>query len=234
MEQVQHGVAVVAHQHQWTLGQPAAQLHDHLSRPVGELLVPTSLLLVVPRRWRQHGEHRQGPMASGPRHVAQPHQGDPAQAAGLDQLAPAGTHRVAVDAPTFDLGAATPFQGFVDAEDQGAIPTIKVLEQQHQEDARRCTGRPHRPVEHLMIAGVIAVIAAAHDPQGRGDGALTRGQDRAHQQYLGFPPGRVGKQRCEGNEYGYNGIGQRKHSWAFSEILVRPAYPVFILFLNYA
>ena len=49
-----------------------------------------------------------------------------------------------------------------------------------------------------MVAGVIAVIAAAHDPQGRGDGALTRGQDRAHQQYLGFPPGRVGKQRCEG------------------------------------
>ncbi len=132
------------------------------------------------------------------------------------------------------LGAATPFQGFVDAEDQGAIPTIKVLEQQHQEDARRYTGRPHRPVEHLMVAGVIAVIAAAHDPQGRGDGALTRGQDRAHQQYLGFPPGRVGKQRCEGNEYGYNGIGQGKHSWAFSEILVRPAYPVFILFLNYA
>ena len=85
-----------------------------------------------------------------------------------------------------------------------------------------------------MVAGVIAVIAAAHDPQGRGDGALTRGQDRAHQQYLGFPPGRVGKQRCEGNEYGYNGIGQGEHGWAFSEILVRPAYPVFILFLNYA
>ena len=37
-----------------------------------------------------------------------------------------------------------------------------------------------------MVAGVIAVIAAAHDPQGRGDGALTRGQDRAHQQYLAF------------------------------------------------
>ena len=36
------------------------------------------------------------------------------------------------------------------------------------------------------------------------------------------------------DKYGYNGIGQGKHSWAFSEILVRPAYPVFILFLNYA
>ena len=107
------------------------------------------------------------------------------------------------------------------AADQGAIPTIKVLEQQHQEDARRCTGRPHRPVEHLMVAGVIAVIAAAHDPQGRGDGALTRGQDRAHQQYLGFPPGRVGKQRCEGNEYGYNGIGQALGRVSIAGPLVR-------------
>ena len=58
-----------------------------------------------------------------------------------------------------------------------------------------------------MVAGVIAVIAAAHDPQGRGDGALARGQDRAQQQQLGFPPSWVGKQRCEGNENGYNGIG---------------------------
>ena len=135
MEQVQHGVAVVAHQPQRPLGQPTAQLQYHLPRPVGELFVPTSLLVVVPCRWRQHREHRQGPMPPGPRHVAQPHQGDPAQAAGLDQLAPTGTHRVAVNAQTFDLGIATAFQGFVDAEDQGAIPTIKVLEQQQQQDA---------------------------------------------------------------------------------------------------
>ena len=71
-------------------------------------------------------------MPSGPRHVAQPHQGDPPQAAGLDQLAPAGTHRVAVDAPTFDLGAATPFQGFVDAGDQRPVAVIQMAEQQQQ------------------------------------------------------------------------------------------------------
>ena len=42
------------------------------------------------------------PMASGPGHVAQPHQGDPAQ--------------TEPDGPRPDLGAATPFQGLVDAE----------------------------------------------------------------------------------------------------------------------
>ena len=71
VEQIQHGIAVVAHQHQGSVGQPAAQLHDHLAGPVGELLVLASLLLVVTGRRRQHREHRQGPMASGPGHVAQ-------------------------------------------------------------------------------------------------------------------------------------------------------------------
>ena len=66
-----------------------------------------------------------------------------------------------------------------------------------------------------MVAGVVALVAAAHHTQRRGHGALARGEDRADQQQLGFPPGRVGEQRCEGNEYGYNDIGQGEHGWAF-------------------
>ena len=88
-------------------------------------------------------------MASGPGDVAQPHQGDPAQATGLDQLVAAGAHRVPVDAPRLDPGTATPFQGLADAENQRAAATIQVLEQQRQQDAGRQAGRPHRPVEHL-------------------------------------------------------------------------------------
>ena len=42
MEQVEHGIAVVAHQHQRAMGQPAAQLQYHLPGPVGELFVPAS------------------------------------------------------------------------------------------------------------------------------------------------------------------------------------------------
>ena len=174
-------------------------------------------------------------MASGPGHLAQPHQGDPAQPAGLDQLMAAGTHRVPVDAPSLDLGAATPFQGFVNAEDQGAVAPVQVPEQQQQQqDAGGLTGRPHCPIEHLVIAGVVALVAASHDPQGGGDGALARGQNGAHQQDLSFPPSRVGEQHCEGSEYGYNGVGQGEHGWTFSEIWVRPVYPVLLLFLNFA
>ena len=85
-----------------------------------------------------------------------------------------------------------------------------------------------------MVAGVVALIAEAHHTERRGNGALARGQDRADQQHLGFPPGWVAEQRCEGNEYGCNGIGQGEHGWAFSDVWVRPAYPAFILFLNSA
>ena len=131
-------LVVVPHQDQGALGQPATQLHDHLPRPVGEFLVAASLLLVVPRRGRQ-------PVSTGPNGV-RPRAPGPAtsgrsrQPAGFDQLMAAGTHRVAVDGPRPDLGAPTPFQGFVDAEDQGAVATIQVLEQQHQQDAGYLTG----------------------------------------------------------------------------------------------
>ena len=50
-------------------------------------------------------------------------QGDPAQASGLDQLLATGAHRVAIDGPRLDLGAATSFQGFVNAEDQWTVAT---------------------------------------------------------------------------------------------------------------
>ena len=167
-----------------------------------------SALPVVACRGRQHSEKGQGPIASRPGDLAQPHQGDPAQAAGLDHLRPAGAHRIAVDAQGFDFGAATSLQGFVDAEDQRTIALVQMLEQQHEQDASRLTGRPHRPIEHLVVASVVAVVAESHDAQRRSHGALARGQYRADQQDLGFQPGRAAKQRGEGMEYGYNGIGQ--------------------------
>ena len=113
------------------------------------------------------------------------------------------------------LGAPAPFQGFVDAEDQGAVATIQVLEQQHQQDTGYLARGPYRPVEHLVVTGIVAVVAASHDAQRRGHGALARGQDRADQQQLGFLPSWAGEQRCEGKENGYNGTGQGEHGWTF-------------------
>ena len=49
---------------------------------------------------------------------------------------------------------------------------------------------------------------------------------------LGFPPGRVAKQRGEGMECGYNRVGQGEHCLAFSR-RARPAYPVLIIYLAF-
>ena len=90
-----------------------------------------------------------------------------------------------------------------------------MLEQEYQQDVGYPTGRPHRPVEHLVVAGVIPVVAQPHDAERRGHGALARGQDRADQQQLCLPPSWAGEQRCERKENGYNGVGQGEHGRAF-------------------
>ena len=97
VQQVQDGVAAVPQQHQGTAGHPVTELQNHLTGlvtgPAGELLgCVLSAGNTVPREPAPSGtarQERQGPIASGPRNMAQPHETDPAQAADLDQIAPA-------------------------------------------------------------------------------------------------------------------------------------------------
>ena len=228
------GVAAVAHQHQGAVGQPAAQLQDHLAGPVSEFFVAASALPAVAFRGRQHGKEWQGPIASRPGDMAQPHQGDPAQAAGLDQVAPAGTHRIAVDAQGFDFRAAAPFQGFVDAEDQRTIALIQVLEQQHEQDASRLAGRPHRPVEHLMVAGVVEVVAAAHDAQRRGHGALAGASIAPASRIWAFSQVGLRNSVAKGWSTGKMASGRVSMAGPSVRSGFRPAYLVFLLSLTFA
>ena len=119
------------------------------------------------------------------------------------------------------------------AEDQRPVALIQVLEQKYQQDTCHPTGRPHHPIEHLVVAGVVALVAASHDAERRGRGALTRGQDRSHQQELGLLPGRVGEQRGEGKQNGYNGIGQGEHGWAFCEKWGQASLPCLYTFSKF-
>ena len=181
-------------------------------------------------------------MATGPRDVAQPHQGDPAQAAGLDQLLATGTHRVAVDAPRLDFGAATPFQGLVDAEHQRALAPVQVLEQQRQQDAGRRTGRPHRPVEHLVVMSVVPLVAASHDAERRGNlrwpGVRIAPTSSAWAFRQACPRPRPGvgllNSVAKGTRTATMASGRVSMAGPFVRSGVRPSYPVFMLFLNYA
>ena len=94
VEQLQDRVATVSHHHQGSVGQPATQLEDNLPGPVGEFLGPPALALIVAFRGGQGGQHRQGPDPPRPGDEGQPHQADPAQAVGFDQVAIAGAHGI--------------------------------------------------------------------------------------------------------------------------------------------
>ena len=122
--------------------------------------------------------------------------------------------RALILAPRHRSRVSRPVKGAY-AEDQRTVAAIKALKQEHQQDAGGLTRRPHGPIEHLVVAGVVVMVAASHDPQRGGHGALARSQDRAHQQQLSLLPGRVGEQRCGGGEYRYNGVGQGEHGWTF-------------------
>ena len=200
MEQVQDGIAAVAHQHQGAVRQPAAELQNHLAGPVSELFMRAAPGAGNTVPGRQCGQHRQGPIPPGPGYAAQPHESDPAQAAGLDHVAVAGAHRVPVNAKGADLRTLTPLQCLVNAEHQGAVALVKMLNQQPQQYPGHQKGRPRGAVEHMMIAGIVAVATQTHDTEGRGHRASAWRQYRANQQDLGFLPGRAPKQCCEGDE----------------------------------
>ena len=53
-----------------------------------------------------------------------------------------------------------------------------------------------------MIAGIVAVIAVAHDAERRGYGARAGSQYRADQQHLDFDPGSALEPRCQGIKHG--------------------------------
>ena len=96
--------------------QPARDLQQRLPGPVGQLLVPLALLGGVALGGRQHGQEGQAPDAAGPGYGGQQHDAEPAQAAGLDEVAVAGADRVTVDPARLDLRAPAPLDRIVKAD----------------------------------------------------------------------------------------------------------------------
>ena len=86
VQEFESRVSHVGHDDYAPVGQPAAQLYDHLARPIRDLLVPSSYLLMVALCGSQHSHNRQCPCTMRPGNVRQPHQADPAQATRPDQV----------------------------------------------------------------------------------------------------------------------------------------------------
>jgi hypothetical protein len=126
-----------------------------------------------------------------------------AQGAGLDEVAVAGAHRVAVDALGHDPLAATPFQRLVDAEQERSGRDEGSHQQPPQHPADSQSG-PRGAAEHTMIAVKLPHLGAASHTQGGGHRALCGGEDRPHQQHLRVAPDAGREQRREAPQEGYH------------------------------
>jgi hypothetical protein len=76
------------------------------------------------------------------------------------------SHRVAVDAFGFDLGAAPPLDRVIDPEDEFAMRR-ECGDQQLQQDLVRRQSRPSRPIQDSMIVLKMDLLALAHNAQAR-------------------------------------------------------------------
>ena len=86
VQEFERCVSSVSHDDYASIWQPAAQLDNHLACPGGDLLVPSSHLLMVALCWSQRSKNGQCPRAIRLGDMRQPHQGDPAQSARPDQV----------------------------------------------------------------------------------------------------------------------------------------------------
>jgi len=217
------GKFTISDDDQQPVRQPAPQLHDHLSAPIGYLLVRARSSFIVAFRRRQAVQEGQSPHPSRPGNRRQQHQTQPTQPTRLHEVRLARAHWVAIDALRFDLGASSALECGVEGADDRSFGHERLHQQLQQCSAQRPT-RPHRAVEHPVVGLELALLTQAHDAQHRGHGPATRGQDRAQQQDAGMLPNAVGKVRRERLNQAIMPLGQGWHrhsSW--SRIAV--AYP---------
>jgi site-specific DNA recombinase len=195
-QKLEGGEPAVGHQHHLAPRHPSPGLQDQLAPPLGQPLVAPAVLAAGPLRGGERRQERQGPGPPGPGDRNQQHQADPAQPAGLDEVARRGADGVAVDALGADALAAPALDGVVEAEEDRAARR-EGIEQQPEEDARRRLPAPGGAVEHPVIADEPPFAREAADPQDGGHGARPGRQDGADQQHLGVPPTPLAEERRE-------------------------------------
>ena len=169
-------------------------LQCNLAGTIEQRLRRAWLAVIEPLRRREHGEKRQPHDAAGPGYVDQQLRGQPAQAAGLDEVSLGGTNRIAVDAACVDLMSPAPLDGIVDANHHRGVCADEGSDQQAEQPASHRTRRPHGAVEHAMVDWEVVVLLPAENAQCRGDGSLAGCQDGAGHQQQDVLPGRTREQ----------------------------------------
>src|ERR1700733_2596089 len=150
-QQLERREAAVGDEYQTAIWQPAFGLQDRLPSPRRQRLVALAIGFAPACRGRQDRQERQRPSPFGPGYRHRDHQRQPAQAAGLDEVALGGPNRVSIDAACADPCAPAALVGVVNADDHLAVrqQPLDYIEQQPPCDRLPI---PACPAQYLMIA----------------------------------------------------------------------------------
>nr|POE62229.1 hypothetical protein CFP56_79243 [Quercus suber] len=207
-DEVERSEAAVGHHGDAALPEPATALQDGLTRPVGQGLVAPAMCLAPTLRGGQHGEKGQRPAPAREGHREHDGQHEPAQPAGLDEVALRRADRVTVDAPRRDLRPPPPLDRIVDADDHLAV------RQQHgdevpEQPARHVARIPPRPAQDVVVAAEAGLSGQSHHAKCPGDGAPAGRQHCAGHQHEDAAPDRCSEARAQ---YGQPCRQYRRHS----------------------
>lgn len=204
IQELQRSVSAVGDGHDVALRIPVPHQQQQLPGPFGHLLVALTLLFGVAFGRSQRREEGQGPHPPGPRDRGQKRHADPSQAAGLHEVAVAGTHRVPVDALRFDLLSPAPLQRLIDAQDERFSFGHESLHEQPQQHTARLPARPVGAAQDPMVAMEAPLLVQAHRAQGRTDGPSSGSEDRPRHQHHGVLEDALGKQWRERSQNLYH------------------------------
>ena len=141
----------------------------------------TAALTVGSFRRGKQGQDRQGLNQAGPWHRGEHHEAQPAQPAGLDEMAMAGSYRVPVDATCGDPASPSALNGVVQTDDDRASGH-EPLHHDAQQPSGNSTGAPSGAVEDLVKGCKVGGFGPAGHAQAGSDRPLARRQQGAHHQ----------------------------------------------------
>ena len=206
------GEGAVAHQHQLTLGLPAADEHDEDLGVLGGGAVARVQRPAQGGRARRDRQHGQCPVPRAPRARHEQPEAAPLDAFARRHMAGLRAHRVGLATFQANRAPPAPFKGPIDEQHQRRIGGDHGRHEQGQEDPAQAQRRPPVPIEDAVRAGAMPLVTAARGTQSGRDRPPPAGQQRPRYEREGMGEGWTGERDGDRLEHGEQQGGSGQHT----------------------